>query len=530
MTASRVKLSFYRPAAGYRLVFGYLGLFFILVGVVCLLPLAFLPFYPEEANVSWSFVIPGGSSIVVGLLLYFLLIFKKERDNLGKHQDSVLLVLVWMIAILIGSVPFMLRGFPNNLGEYAMNANDAIFESASGYTATGFSLFNFDTNAPGYHIYVIYRTILIFFGGIGLVLVVTSALSDRYGLKLYSAEGHNDKLLPNLAKSARLILGLFTGFIAVGSFFYWIVGGLTWFDAINHSVCAVATGGFSTVAGGLPQIIADSAYVNEIGLHPNGLAINIVSMVLMIMGATNFLLHLFLLSFKFKLVFKDIEMKFFLVSSIFFISLMIVALVTSGSFTVGESFEQGSVLFLSALTTTGFNISTPINNLPSSAIAIVIIAMIIGGGAGSTAGAIKQYRIAIAIKSTYYSIRDRLANRRKLFPHPFFRLGSDHELDQDTSNEAFSYIFIYLVILFVGTIGITLVASISGLNDIHFGSSIFEFSSAMAGVGLTIGVVGQSVVINWILIIGMFLGRLEILPVSFAIYRVARDIARKETN
>ena len=156
--------------------------------------------------------------------------------------------------------------------------------------------------------------------------------------------------------------------------------------------------------------------------------------------------------------------------------------------------------------------------------------MIIGGGAGSTAGAIKQYRVAIAIKSAYYSIRDRLANRRKLFPHPFFRLGTDHELDQDTSNEAFSYIFIYLVILFIGTIGITLAASISGLNDIHFGSSIFEFSSAMAGVGLSIGVVGQSVAINWILIVGMFLGRLEILPVSFAIYRVARDIARKETN
>ena len=145
--SNRIRIYFDRPATGYRLVFGYLGLFLMLVGFVCLLPLAFLPFYPSEANVIWSFIIPGGSSIVVGLILYFILIFKKEKANLGKHQDSILLVLLWMFAIVIGAIPFFLRGFPNDLSTYSMNMNDAIFESASGYTATGFSLFDFSETA-----------------------------------------------------------------------------------------------------------------------------------------------------------------------------------------------------------------------------------------------------------------------------------------------------------------------------------------------------------------------------------------------
>ena len=176
-----------KQAKGYRLIFGYLGIFLILIGIITMLPLILLTFYPGESNCWLSFFIPGMSSIGLGFLL-FLLIYKRERTQLEKFQDSALLVMIWLSAILIGSVPFMLRGYTTpDFAKYRMNFSDAVFESTSGYTSTGLTVFNFDMSYPGYHIYTFYRSILLLFGGIGLVLIVTSAISDKYGLKLYTA-------------------------------------------------------------------------------------------------------------------------------------------------------------------------------------------------------------------------------------------------------------------------------------------------------------------------------------------------------
>ena len=109
-----------KPAGGYKLIFGYFGLFLILIGIICLLPLFMLFFYPGEANELFSFLIPGLSSIVVGILLS-LLIIKRDKMRLGKFQDAILLVGVWLLAILVGAVPFMLRGV-FSIGDFSYSA------------------------------------------------------------------------------------------------------------------------------------------------------------------------------------------------------------------------------------------------------------------------------------------------------------------------------------------------------------------------------------------------------------------------
>ena len=125
---------------------------------------------------------------------------------------------------------------------------------------------------------------MLFFGGVGLVLVMVSVLSDRHGMRLYSAEGHSDRLLPNLVKSARMIIAIYTGYILSGTFLY-MVFGMDWFDALNHSIAALSTGGFSTRA-------------ESIGYY-NSAAIEAVTIVLMLLGCTNFLAHLYLIRGKF---------------------------------------------------------------------------------------------------------------------------------------------------------------------------------------------------------------------------------------
>ena len=225
-----------KTASGSRLIFGYLGLCIGSVGFAILLPLLAGFAYPDEFKADWyCFVIPGVSAILGGAGL-FMLIARRIKAPLAKHQDSILLVLIWLCAIFISAVPFLLEKDMN------LSFTDALFETTSCYATVGLSIFKESDYV--HHLFVLYRSVLCFLGGIGLVLIITSAISDRYGLKLYLAEGHNDKLMPNLARSARVILLIYSGFMVFG-FLLYMLAGMTPYDAIVHSVSAFATAGFS---------------------------------------------------------------------------------------------------------------------------------------------------------------------------------------------------------------------------------------------------------------------------------------------
>ena len=494
-------------ASGYRLIFGYLGIFLAVVGVIILLPLALLvvPDYHNDVQYVWNFLIPGLSTLVGGILLFFFLLAGREKAQLKKHQDSVLLILVWLVAILVSAVPFVMTG--------KMDITESIFESTSGYASVG--LTRLPTALFSSHIYTFYRAVLQFFGGVGLVLIVTSAISDRYGLKLYVAEGHNDRLIPNLSKSARIILSMYVGFIILGSVAL-IIAGVEPFDAITHSISAVATGGFSAKANGMA------------GYSGNQLAIEIITCVLMILGATNFVLHFMLILGKFKKVGKDIEIKVFAIVCLIFIPLMFFAFWTSSdtnhNYTPLESLRYGTFTFLSCITTTGYS-NVPANfTIPAAGFLLLTICNVIGGGMGSTAGGIKFYRLGIACKSYYWTLRARLSPKRFIYPNYITRYGDMKEVSKDESNEAFGYTIFYLIVMVVGAF------LVSVFGGELFGDSLFEFSTALSGTGLSNGISARAnIPVMWILNVGMFLGRLEILVVFYAIMRVVRDILRKET-
>lgn len=520
-----------KNASGYRLIFGYLGVFLILFGLITLMPLFMLIFYPSESACWPSFVIPGIFSIVIGGSLSFL-IFKRDKLQLGKFQDSILLTLVWVFAILIGAIPFMLRGMgTESFNEVRMSFTDAIFETTSGYTTTGLTVFNLDQNIIGYHVYVTYRSLLHLFGGVGLVLIVASVISDRYGLKLYTAEGHNDKLMPNLAKSARMILVIYIGYILLGTLSYWLIGGMEIFDSFNISIAAVATGGFSTYSGGIPEILSINAKNSITGMSLNEVAINVTSMVLMILGATNFVMHLFLFQGKFKKIYKDCELRFFVLLCIIFVPLFAISIICSSSndLSVGDAIFEGAFNFVTHISTTGFSSKISVVEMGQASIFLSIICMIIGGGMGSTGGAVKQYRFVVAFKSLYWSIRDRLSPKIMVHPHTIYRTGSEREVDKDEIFESFGYILLYLVVLVIGSFIILLLVN----NKFSVDECFYEFASALSGTGMSIGITNANlkniIGVRWVLISGMFVGRLEILCIYFAFYRTIRDILRKET-
>ena len=495
-----------KTASGYRLIFGYLGLFIAFVGVALFLPLIALLAFPDEAKDWYCFAIPGGGAILLGIIL-FLLIARRTKGQLGKHQDAILLVLIWVCAIFISAVPFLLQK------DMDLSFTDALFETTSCYATVGLSIFK--ESDYTHHIFVLYRSVLCFLGGIGLVLIITSAISDRYGLKLYIAEGHNDKLMPNLARSARIILAIYTGFMLLGIGLY-MLAGMNWYDAIVHSVSAVATAGFSSHPEGLVFFAGSN----------NFWAIQVVSIVLMLLGATNFVLALFLLTGRFKKVFKDSEIKFFGGLCLVFIPLFLLAAWLGGKVNgFGNTFVQSTFTFVSAITTTGFANTPDLTLLGEGVLLLVVLMTVIGGGMGSTSGGVKQYRVVVAIKSFLWSTKEATASSNTIFPHYIYRCGQEKEVDQQEVASSFGFIILYIVIMLLGGLFVSILN-----NNLDYGHSLFEFANALSCTGLSIGVTtASSVGAKWVLITGMLLGRLEILAIFLAAFRFVKDIFRKET-
>ena len=157
---------------------------------------------------------------------------------------------------------------------------------------------------------------------------------------------------------------------------------------------------------------------------------------------------------------------------------------------------------------------------------LVVFMNIMGGCMGSTAGGIKLYRMAVAIKSFYWSTKESTAPTNVIFPHYIYRFGEQKEVDNRETANTLGYIFLYGTLLFVGA---TLI-SIAGSGEISFGDALFEFSNAISSTGLSVKVCTRgNAAVRWILSLGMLAGRLEILPIYFAFFRGARDIFRKET-
>lgn len=482
-----------KTVKGYPMIIGYLGFFMMLIGLIILLPLVILIFDQTEIKQAHYWIIPGVSSVIIGYLLSQT-IRGKQTEKLERHQDAILLSLVWIIAVFLSSFPLLLSG------NYSFS--QSIFESTSGFSTTGLSVVDVTTASK---MLLLYRSLMQFFGGIGLVLVLTSAISDKYGMRLYNAEGHNDKLLPNLARSARLIISIYSIYIVLGTLVY-VLFGMSFFDAINHAIASLSTGGFSTRS-------------QSIGFY-NSIEIELTTIVLMLLGSTNLIIHLLIFKGKFKKAFHHIEMQLFIVLTVVFLGFLWLTLAS----TFGDlSFRYALFQYISAITTTGFQNVPSFQGLPHLFNFSVIILMIIGGQAGSTSGGIKQYRIGLLLKEIYWNIRDRLSHERTIHTYDVYKFGKRMTISQDDFHTNHTFINIYLMTLVLGTM-------IFMAYGYSLEESLFEFSSALGTVGLSIGITSATTpaVLLWTSVVGMLLGRLEFFVLIIAFSKMVLNITKKK--
>jgi trk system potassium uptake protein TrkH len=492
-------------ATGARLIVGYLGIFTVMIGVILLLPLLLLVFYPGEMQYAKCFIVPGVAAILIGYLLMFLIKGKKE-GTLSGHWDAVLLLLVWIITIVFSAIPFALFG--------NLTFTQAIFEMTSGYTTSGYTVCDVETLPK---LFLFFRSLTHLFGGVGLILIMTSALSDRYGVNLYNAEGHPDKLVPNLVNSARIIFSIYALFIALGTVAYTLFG-MTVFDAFNHSVAAVATGGFSTRNESM------GFYINDTTGAYNATGIEITTIVLMLLGMTNFFVNLFFVTGKWKKGLRHAELWFnglFLLVTVPLCALFLANAGISSSY--GKGVEHSIFHLVSAASSTGYTTLSGFQNFPSAVLLIFFFAMLVGGGQGSTAGGIKQNRIVLMLKSIYWNLRDRFSKTRTVRTNKMWRCGEYITITDKAAADNNVFIQLYLAVVLVGTL-------LLAACGFPFKESLLEFTSLIGNTGISYGVISSasSPLVLWIGTVGMFIGRLEVYIVAVALVQCGLGVARKE--
>lgn len=477
--------TYHRPFGLLSTVLYYTGILLIVMSVLLLLPTLMALLLDRNYTLALCFMIPSLFSFTLGgsmLLLY-------EKSELYMGAAITLAALVWLLVGILGAIPFYMAG---HFGEaWRLSFLDAVFESMSGFTATGLTMYgNNVTDLPGaIHFW---RSLTQWVGGVGVIVLFLSVLVARSGSiagKLYSAEGRAHRLVPSVVRTTRRIWAIYAGYTFLLLIILWALT-RNLFASLNHSMTALATGGFSVYN----DSIMHYANIN----HHNALLIEMAIIPFMLIGGISFAMHYQLVKGNFKKFFENVEVRAMMIITI--VVTVIIAISLGLTF---DSFRFGSFQTVTALTGTGFN-TADVSLWTDFQKVMLTVLMVFGGGYGSTASALKLIRVAVIFYAIFWLVRDYLLPESVV--HRLKLGGSLYTHQQIMDVAVFSTL--YIAILVIG-------ALVFMANGACAADSMFEVASAQGNVGLSVGITGQGM--PWwekvTLIIHMWAGRLEIFPV-----------------
>ncbi len=454
------------------------------IGVVTLLPILVALIYNETDYI--AFFLPSVFSIVIGYGLRRL--FAGNSKNMRLKHGMMIAALAWLWAAFIGGLILTLATNISFL--------DGYYESMAAWTGTGMTMFPNVEALPKSILFL--RSMEQWIGGLGVVIVVIGILirPGTAAARLYKSEAREERIRPSIANTVKTIWWIYLFYTAVGIILF-ILAGMPIFDSINHTMTAIATGGMSVKN-------------DNIGAYHSDM-INIVAMIIMILGATSFLVHYRVLKGKLSFIIRDIQFQALIIFTFVF-SLLII---------VNTNLTSMNAVFnsVSAITTTGFS-SQPLNAMvawPQYAKIMFIGLMLLGGSAGSTVGAIKLIRVITVLKSIYWEIAKIFSPEGSILPRKI----ADKQVTDAEIKEASSFISIYFVFLFITWI-VLVPYGYDALN------ALFEVCSTQGCVGLSMGITSQTMpqIPQVFLIFNMWIGRLEIIPV-LVLLRAAIDIFKR---
>lgn len=464
-----------------RLLAHHVGNLLLIVAVAMLVPAAYGSLAGEGES-SALFLLSGAITAVVGALLRV----RTPEDALNIRTALGVVTLGWAGAGVASALPLWLSGLP---------WVDAFFEAVSGVTTTGATaVSNVETLDRSL---LLWRSMLQWLGGMGIV-VLSASVFPRLGIgaiQLFRAEVSGpqpEKLLPRLSETSKLLWRLYALLTAAAALLFWRAG-MPIFDAVNHAMTTVSTGGFSTRSEGIATFQSP--------------AVETVATVFMFLGATNFMLlyRVFrrgqwraLLDEEFRLYFAFVAGGGLLIAA---------SLWLQHAEPLGTAVRRGLFQVASVISSTGFA-AADFTSWPPLAQAVLFLVMFVGGSAGSTAGGPKVIRILIALKHGVGEIR------RMLHPRSVrvVRLA-----DAPVANEAFAAVTAFLSVYMVTWFGSIVVLSALGLS-VSDAAAVAISTLGNIGVGFgamapTETLAGLSAGAKLYLSFLMLAGRLELLSV-----------------
>lgn len=457
---------------------------------LCSLPIALLS---QEFFVVLPLTITCAIAAALSLILNHLGQTAKESPL---YQILITVALGWALIAIMGALPLWLTALrltdeATPTIEYFRNGLNALFEGFSGFTSAGLTMAVQPSQLP--HTLQWWRSFMQWVGGVGVIVLALAVIEPTQSqYRLYQAEGRQTRLRLTMTRTVRRIWKIYIGF-TIASMVLFRVCGMPWWEAINHGLTAIATGGFSITDGSM------SSYSPLIKL---------AIMVVMVMGAISFSLHDRLLTTR-RLNALLHNRQHFLLIVLLVIGTVIVT-VDYFTFTQQWAVVDGAFQWFSALTTCGFSTQS-IFFWSSSNKIILSLGMIVGGAAGSTVGGLKLNRVlalceAIAWRFRRPTIKSHQVVMRFINRQPLTPSQASRQIESATA----------LTLLWLATIVVSIlilmrfVPAEYGLSDV-----LFEVSSALGAAGLSVGITGPS--LHWagktILILLMWMGRLEIFPV-----------------
>jgi len=326
-------------------------------------------------------------TIVVSLMLalVFYLLGKRGKAKLYRREALCAIGLSWLLATIVGAIPYM-------LAVEGCDISDAIFESSSGLTTTGATAFWNFYEFPASLLF--WRSLSQWVGGLGVIVFFVAILSSLgAGAKILftnESSGTSADFDQGRVQHGAFVLMLYYLAISAACVVAYRVAGMNWFQAINHAMTTVATGGFSTEATSIAEF--------------NSPAIEWVSIIFMALSATTFLFVIRIIRGQTHILRQNHEVYWFysiLVASTGLLMLFLVEL--TGELPNLDSLRMAAFQATSIMTTTGYA-STNFDAWLPSAKMLLIILMFIGGCSGSTAGGVKVIRIAVALRAALRSI------------------------------------------------------------------------------------------------------------------------------
>lgn len=461
--------------------FHVLGAFLLYLSVVLIVPIPFSLYYGD--HLEFSFLTPSLVALGLGLLFYFSF---KPKEELGIREGFGLVAGGWLAFCIFGAIPYYLSGLAQPV--------DAMFESISGFTTTGATIFSGLDQFP--KSILLWRALSQWLGGMGIIVLSLAILPflGVGGMQLYQAEvaGPTKKRLsPRIQETARLLWRIYYIFTLTLFLLLW-GGGMSPFDAICHSFTTMASGGFSN-------------YDASIGHFQNSF-IHWVIIGFMFLTGINFTLHYQALRGKPYFYFRSEEFVFYTL-----LALSSVVVLTffnlSGSQDIGITLRDSTFQAISILSTTGYASADYEAWAPVAQVLLVSL-MFIGGCGGSTSGGTKCIRIFVVLKNAILEIF------HLIHPKGVKSLKVDHK---PVSDRIVQSVMVFLLInVFMISFGAILLSSM-GLSVVtSFSASI----AAILNIGPALGSVGPAEnyshlpdLAKMILATFMLTGRLEIYTI-----------------